>query len=716
MTETAASDIPSIVQYAQQLSREGKADEAEERFSQALELDPSNEQTKLAVAQHYKEVVQRFSQEGKEKESIEALLKATRYDPHFVTAQAHIDLAYFCMHSGRGEEALVCLDRALLVDPSYSIVHQRRAEFLPHFGRIGESIESLKQYLKLNPELSEHSNHVHVSLSLPARIGRLEEALETLTESLLDLGSQHGRILQRALDLATDATRFVSTGELEKARRSIEQALALRADWPEALFNLGLILHTYSSLSGSTKLQEEALNSFVRACELKPNWAAPYHQIGKIFAAHGRHSDNLLYQQKAISLDAAFESAHLEASDMLERTTGFTAEYQSHIQRAIEIRNQELDKHPLGKLGIRFLDANNTYAMGHLAQLPEVYVKMQKLGWLPEYRTILMAPPWKIANPCLFNYWSRYFELASDEDSIRKLRPIAKELTFNSAYYKLPDGKAYSINFVYAAVEKEWEAQGREPLLTLSEEDLAFGFDSLEKMGMPRGAWFVPIHARHAGFKAEGTSTFYQHKHAEIADYIPAIEAITSRGGWVIRVGEPSMPPLPKMDGVIDYAHSPLKSSRLDVFILSQGRFFIATSGGAFGTPNLFGVPVLFTNFPLFEPLHFSSRDLHLYRRIYEKSSQHFLSFKQVFSPPFFYCSENKVVYERGLDFMKNSPEEIRAATEEMIERADKSVVYSVQDDELQRRFRELLPKTYAGFTTRVARQFLRENSALLDG
>jgi len=51
---------------------------------------------------------------------------------------------------------------------------------------------------------------------------------------------------------------------------------------------------------------------------------------------------------------------------------------------------------------------------------------------------------------------------------------------------------------------------------------------------------------------------------------------------------------LPERPGFVDYAHSPLKSPRLDVLLVAQAAFHIGTSSGLSVVPLLFGTPCLF--------------------------------------------------------------------------------------------------------------------------
>ena len=65
---------------------------------------------------------------------------------------------------------------------------------------------------------------------------------------------------------------------------------------------------------------------------------------------------------------------------------------------------------------------------------------------------------------------------------------------------------------------------------------------------------------------------------ADIGTYLPAIKTVVAHGGWVFRMGNPTMKPLPAMEHVIDYAYSDVRSDWMDVFLCSQCRFMIGTA------------------------------------------------------------------------------------------------------------------------------------------
>ena len=107
----------------------------------------------------------------------------------------------------------------------------------------------------------------------------------------------------------------------------------------------------------------------------------------------------------------------------------------------------------------------------------------------------------------------------------------------------------------------------------------ARGWALLEKAGVPRGAWFVALHVRDIRWR--GTTAGLQAiRNADTASYLPAIDEIARRGGFVIRMGDADGPPLPSLANIIDYGRSDMRSDWMDIFLLARSRFVLGSASG----------------------------------------------------------------------------------------------------------------------------------------
>lgn len=131
--------------------------------------------------------------------------------------------------------------------------------------------------------------------------------------------------------------------------------------------------------------------------------------------------------------------------------------------------------------------------------------------------------------------------------------------------------------------------------LKLSENHETIGKTYLKKMGLSDNDWFITLHVRE-GTSKDNSSYPDDFRNSNPYDYIDAIRYIIKQGGYVFRMGDKNQIKMPKITGLIDYAHSEDKNSILDIFLASKSKFCLGTSSGFFRVPRYFGVPVILTN------------------------------------------------------------------------------------------------------------------------
>ncbi len=178
----------------------------------------------------------------------------------------------------------------------------------------------------------------------------------------------------------------------------------------------------------------------------------------------------------------------------------------------------------------------------------------------------------------------------------------------------------------------------------------------IEKLGIPKVAWFVCLHVRESGFRNDKGRREY--RNSNIKNYIPAIKEIVSKGGWVVRMGDDSMTPLPEMKNVIDYPFTEFKSDFMDLFLIKNCRFFIGCQSGIFDVAKLFSKPTLLLNmynWTFGGPLHIKDRGI--LKHIYSRKDNRYLSIKEMFSGGWEMQNMNGIV--NNFVYVENSKEEI---------------------------------------------------------
>lgn len=141
----------------------------------------------------------------------------------------------------------------------------------------------------------------------------------------------------------------------------------------------------------------------------------------------------------------------------------------------------------------------------------------------------------------------------------------------------------------------DWSSQYKRGVdCKVSESTELVGRRALRTWGVTEKDWWVCLHVRESGYYGDHESSRY--RNADIRSYERAITEITKRGGWVMRLGDPSMAHLKSMDRVIDVAHDCQRTPRLDAFLIGNSRAFVGMQSGIMDTAILFGRPLLITN------------------------------------------------------------------------------------------------------------------------
>jgi putative glycosyltransferase (TIGR04372 family) len=341
-----------------------------------------------------------------------------------------------------------------------------------------------------------------------------------------------------------------------------------------------------------------------------------------------------------------------------------------------------------------------------------------KLGILEGRRreeTILYLPLGSpVANRFLLQQIAKHLRLIEDPADLPFDVSAMQALRYDPMAPRMPDGKTVYIWEIAGKTYKRWQQEGSGPLLLLPSETEARGWEALHRAGVPQGAWFVAMHVR------EGK--WYGHNvgsrgilNADITTYLPAIAEITRRGGWVLRMGDAGMRPLPVLPNVIDYCHSEFQSDWMDVFIASQCRFMLGTSSGPAYIPPLYGVPSVLTNWwpPAQRPWHAS--DIFIPKMPRRLADGRYLTLSETLSEPFSYCHSRRYLADHeGVHVEDNDPEIIRAAVEEMLARLDGSVSDRTEVSDLRLRADQIYGSHEAFGMGQLARDFLQRYECLI--
>ena len=362
----------------------------------------------------------------------------------------------------------------------------------------------------------------------------------------------------------------------------------------------------------------------------------------------------------------------------------------------------------LNLFGVKIINGESWgFGIGHIS-LIDTLVKLRLLGQLSPEKRVVFVPRGSVANPCYLDYWKPYLDIIYlDNQNYRLLTSLCSSISEHHTI-QTKDG-FMRINAALSLAKNSWFSENRPPLLKLKESDRERGLKTLEHWAIPRGSWFVALHVRESsdGVLRSGPN-------ADILTYLPAIQAITSRGGYVVRMGHPGMKALPSIPNVIDYANSEDKSDWMDVFLWASCRFIIGTSSGPNSIPLTFGRPTLHTNACCIVRDAYFPNSLLLPKLYWSKEKNRFFTFKEMLDGPMAWGVSRK--YD-GVDFdlIDNTPEEIELAVVEMLDNLDSPTSKREELSNLQRQFNELRQQygdTIGQMT--ICETFIQKHSELL--
>jgi tetratricopeptide (TPR) repeat protein len=101
-------------------------------------------------------------------------------------------------------------------------------------------------------------------------------------------------------------------GEWDQARKKYEAALEIKPDYPDALVNLGNLLHRHS-------LGPAAEWAYRKALYLNPDHPEANYNLANLFEERGEQENALLFYRKAIHEDPEFADAHFNLGRLLEK-------------------------------------------------------------------------------------------------------------------------------------------------------------------------------------------------------------------------------------------------------------------------------------------------------------------------------------------------------------------------------------------------------------
>ena len=242
-----------------------------------------------------------------------------------------------------------------------------------------------------------------------------------------------------------------------------------------------------------------------------------------------------------------------------------------------------------------------------------------------------------------------------------------------------------------------------EPATTLTNNELRFGEELLEKLGIPKGAQYVCLGVKEAAYYASitpdrGYGQDLRHeasdsKNVTIENYMAAATHLAEQGIYVVRVGSVVGAPLPKERHpmIIDYATTH-RSELGDITLGAKCKFFTCGCTGSLFFAAIHNKPSVTADYYFETDPRSKNYRLDqlpnsiLITRMYKKREGNFLAFRKVINANKSLLTD-QALEDLGLTPTPNSPEEILDLVSEMYLRLENSFVASNENEELQDSF-----------------------------
>lgn len=254
---------------------------------------------------------------------VRANLEALRLDPD--RAETRMALAQMYKNTGAYDRAVDELNRAIALSPASDVPRRLLGGLYTDIGRYDEAVSALRQAIDRRPEYWRNWSFLGYAYY---KAGRHQDAIPVY-ERLLELQPDNSR------GHAAFGTVLHEMGRDEDARAHYRRALEL-APTASAWSNLG----TLDYFAGR---YEDAARAYQEAITLRPNIATTHRNLGDAFAAAGRRQDAGRAYQTALRLLAQQLATNPRDGDavslrsIVEAKLGRLAEARRHAADALAL-------------------------------------------------------------------------------------------------------------------------------------------------------------------------------------------------------------------------------------------------------------------------------------------------------------------------------------------------------------------------------------------
>jgi tetratricopeptide (TPR) repeat protein/pSer/pThr/pTyr-binding forkhead associated (FHA) protein len=274
---------------------------------------------------------------GRDEEAVCCCDKALAIEPQYTVAWSNKGASLDNL--GRTEEAIVCFDKALEIDPRHTYAWNGKGACLISLNRCEEAISSYDKALEIDPRYVMAWNNKGAALHV---LGRAKDAIGCYDKALaIDprhamAWSNKGRTLhclgrseeaigccEMALAIGpqyadawnTKGLALRALGRSEDAIGCYDKALAINPRYVDAWINKG------ACLNDALGRHEEAIGCYDKVLAINPQHSRVWHNKGGALYGLRRWEDAIACYDKALSLDPQYANAWYSRA-LAEEATG----------------------------------------------------------------------------------------------------------------------------------------------------------------------------------------------------------------------------------------------------------------------------------------------------------------------------------------------------------------------------------------------------------
>ena len=299
---------------------------------------------------------------------------------------------------------------------------------------------------------------------------------------------------------------------------------------------------------------------------------------------------------------------------------------------------------------------------------------------------ILIPASKKIANVAGLNIIRRYFSIEECVD-MKLFSTLFNSVRSEDALFRDFIVKKWCKDLWFDYLKKRSGSNDFKPKrFSLTCDEIKSGLALQERMGVPGDAQIVVLHNREPGYLPQYPYHSYRDSHIE--NFIPAIQYLTARGYWVVRVGDPTMAALPKMPHIIDLPFHSQRTDFADIWFSATCKFFLGNTSGPMLIPFVFGKPRLLVNYISEACLYGHPFDLYIPKLLYSRPQNRYLTLAESVRTE---APRAQHYIERGIEIQENSPNDILDAVQEMVHRVEGSFCFTEDMRQLQAQYRRAM-------------------------